>query len=282
MPSQGEKEAELAKELSARGVATDDPSVEAWLRNLEDHQGGFRRLRRMMRAIPSDPRCHVCYSPFGGPGGKVLGLAGRRPSRKNPNVCAACIEDGPPGGFVTNTGVLFADVRGFTSYAESLSPGEVAATMERFYRTAARTVIDHEGIVDKLVGDQVMALFWPMIMLGDAIEAMVSAAEDLLRSVGYGSDEGPWLPLGVGLDYGEAQLGNLGTEEMRDFTALGDVVNTAARLQASAAAGEILMASHVYDAVRGSYPRATRRELELKGKSAPTTAYAVTIGATAS
>ena len=126
-----------------------------------------------------------------------------------------------------------------------------------------------------------MALFWPLVVPRPACEAMVAAAEGVLRGVGYGTPEGAWLPVGVGVAYGEVKLGNLGTPDVRDFTALGDVVNTAARLQSCAAGGEILMSARVHEMVRDRYPTAIRRELMLKGKSAPTTAYAVTCPAPA-
>ncbi len=245
---------------------------EAWARNFERHVRGTRWTRRLMRPLPHEPRCKFCLAPFAGSGAHVARLLGRRPSRKNPNLCDICVEKGPPGGFETDGGVLFADVRGFTAYSERRSPSEVAQTMERFYAAATRVLVAHEAIIDKLVGDEVMALFWPVLMDGDPCAAMVRAGEDLLREAGHGGADGPWLPLGVGIDFGRLHIGNVGPAGMQDFTALGDVVNTAARLQGHADAGQIVLSDRVYRALPEG-TEARRIEVELKGKAEPLGAY---------
>jgi adenylate cyclase len=84
--------------------------------------------------------------------------------------------------------------------------------------------------------------------------------------------------VGVGLTFGMARVGNVGAGEVKDFTAVGDVVNTAARLQASASPGEIVMSAEVHDAVAGRYPGAERRTLTLRGKTNPLQAYVVRLG----
>ena len=237
----------------------------------------FRRLRSIMRRLPSNPRCKLCAGPFGGVGGLLLRRTGYGPSRKNPNLCRTCFEDAPPGGLEGDIGVLFADVRGFTTLAETMTPGEAAKLLNRFYAVATDVLVERDAIVDKLVGDEVMALFIPPVVGPDHLERMVDAAEALLRGVGTGSPEGAWLPLGVGVAFGEAFVGNVGSGEVKDFTALGDVVNTAARLQSVAAAGTIVIAERVYEAVRDRYPAAEPRELELRGRSAPVAAYVVDV-----
>lgn len=244
-----------------------DAQGEAWRQGVEEHIGRLRRLRRLMKALPAAPRCKLCAAPFGGFGAKVVKPFGYAPSRKNPNLCISCIEDGPKGGFEADGGILFADVRGFTGLSEKLRPSEVADLANRFYEVATSSLIRHDAIVDKFVGDQVMAIFWPLIVDGDPCEVMVEAAEDLLRGVGYGSAEGPWLEVGVGVDYGTAYIGNVGTATMQDFTALGDVVNTASRLQSAAAGGEVVLSEYVYRHVRERVPAASAVELEVKGKA---------------
>jgi adenylate cyclase len=105
---------------------------------------------------------------------------------------------------------------------------------------------------------------------------MVSAGEELLHSAGYGGTEEPWLPLGVGVAFGTAFVGNVGSDEVvKDFTALGDVVNTASRLQGCAEAGQMMLSARVYEGVRERYPAAEAIELELKGKSEPVPARVV-------
>lgn len=232
-----------------------------------------------MRGLPHEPRCKFCFAPFHGMGGRLVRLAGHRPSRKNPNLCDVCVEKGPPGGFETDGGVFFADVRGFTAYSETRSPDEVAETMDRFYSVTTRVLVERDAVIDKLVGDEVMALFWPVLMDEEPCTAMVEAGEALLRAVGYGSGEGAWLPLGVGLDFGRLHIGNVGPAGMQDFTALGDVVNTAARLQAKAEAGSIVVSERVYQGL--SHGRDARPiDLELKGKSGPVKAYLFDVGST--
>ena len=234
-----------------------------------------RRLIRLMRLIPNDPRCHSCYGPFAGIGGRLFRLTGFAPSRKNPKFCNTCFERAPAGGVEAEIGVLFADVRGYTALAESKPPGEVARLMNRFYAVATGVLSDRYALIDKLVGDEVMALYLPGLIGPDYFEKMASSAEALLSGVGYGSGKGPWLPLGVGLDFGLAFVGNVGSGEVKDFTALGDVVNTAARLQGEAKAGQIVISERVFQEVAERYPDARRAELELKGKSEPVTAHVV-------
>jgi adenylate cyclase len=242
-----------------------EPADVAFFRALESHRG--RSFLRVMRRLPSDPRCAVCGAPYGGIGGRIMGRLGFGPSRKNPRLCSTCFERAPMGGVEMEVGVLFADVRGFTALAERERPDAVAALLNRFYATAVEVVCKH-AIVDKLVGDQVMALYLPRVFPGEPALHMLLDARALLAAAGYG-DERPWVELGVGLDFGTAYVGNVGTGNVKDFTAIGDVVNTAARLQAAAASGEIVMSSRVGRIVGGEAANATARELALKGKSEP-------------
>lgn len=249
---------------------------EEWARHFARHVRGLRLTRRMLRHLPHDPRCKFCLAPFAGPGGAVSTALGRRPSRKNPHMCDVCLEKGPPGGFETEAGVLFADVRGFTSFAETRAPREVAEAMDSFYAAATSVLVAHDAVIDKLVGDEVMALFWPVLMRGRPCEEMVAAAEELLRAVGYGNGDGTPLPLGVGIDFGRLHIGNVGPIGMQDFTALGDVVNTAARLQSEARPGEVVLARRVYEALEEPPPARTLR-LVLKGKAEPVEAHVLEV-----
>ena len=253
---------------------------ESWRKHLTESEPlffGLRWGRRLQRATPSDPRCKLCYAPFGGIGGKVYGLTGRSRSRKNPRFCKGCFEHAPLGGVVAEVGVLFADVRRFTAYAESKPPEEVARLLSRFYGVAVDVLSKHDAVIDKFMGDEVMALFVPAFTGGAPMEKMVSAAEGLLRGVGYGSSAGAWLPLGLGLDFGSAFVGNVGSGEVKDFTAIGDVVNTAARLQGEAKSGQMVISERVYQGVAERYPFTPPVDLELKGKSEPVSARVVSI-----
>jgi adenylate cyclase len=230
-----------------------------------------RGMSRLLRALPSSPRCGICGAPFSGFGGRLVRPLGYRQSRKSPNLCATCVETSPPGGMTAETGVLFADLRGFTRLSEEADPEAVTELLRRFY-ACAEDVLFPEAVIDKLIGDEVMALYLPMYgRFEEAAPVMLSSARELLRRIGYGSAEGPFAEVGIGLDYGEAFVGNVGRRSLHDFTAIGDVVNVAARLQGEAAGGEILVSDRL--AKHLGEPVGERVELTLKGKADPVVAY---------
>jgi adenylate cyclase len=234
---------------------------------------GEMRLSRVLRALPSSPRCGICGAPFAGFGAKLLRPLGYRQSRKSPNLCATCVEASPPGGMTMETGVLFADIRGFTSLSERSEPVAVSALLRRFY-AAAEDVLFPEAVIDKLIGDEVMALYLPYGgRFDDPAPLMLDHARRLLVAVGYGDSEGPLAEVGIGLDYGEAFVGNVGGGSYRDFTAIGDVVNVAARLQGAAAGGEIVASARLAERLDPVPGEAI--ELELKGKAEPVAAYRI-------
>ena len=242
---------------------------ERWWRN---HLVKGHRLehvaRRLFPLLPASPRCKVCFVPFAG-FGLTLRLLGWSPSRKNPRLCGWCCERLPPGGAEVDIAVLFADVRNYTALVEQLPAQEAAALVNRFYQVATQVLIDHDALIDKLLGDSVMALFIPGIAGPGYRDMAVRAGEALLRGVGHGTPAGPWLPLGVGIHAGPAFVGNVGAEGVMDFTAIGDTVNVASRIQAQAAAGTVLMSETVYAAVAGRYGELASRSLTLKGKQEP-------------
>lgn len=207
-----------------------------------------------------------------------MGPLGYRPSRKNPTVCGACVEFSPPGGMTQHIGVLFADLRGFTAQFDGGDPEEASRLLRRFYR-CAEDVLFPDAVIDKLIGDEVMALYLPDLkpdMARDDVPAlMLEHACQLLHSVGYASGSTPFVEMGVGIDVGEAFVGNIGQRALYDFTAVGDVVNTASRLQAEAAGGEVLLSQRVADGLR--VPVGTRVELQVKGKRDPQTVYRLAV-----
>ena len=174
--------------------------------------------------------------------------------------------------------VLFADVRGYTRLTEGMSPAEVPTVMNRFYEQASSALLSAEALLGQIEGDNVMGIFVPGLAGKDYPRKAVEGGLALLQSIGYGSEEGSWLEIGLGIASGEEFVGNVGGGGYKDFTALGDVTNTAARLTANAAAGELLVDARTYEAVADDYPAAERRELELKGKSAPVEAFAILPG----
>lgn len=231
--------------------------------------------KRLLHALPTDPRCGICGAPFAGLGSRFVRPLGYRPSRKNPHLCETCVELSPPGGMTMEIGVFFADIRGFTALSEGTDPEQVGALLRRFY-ACAEDVLFPDALIDKLVGDEVMALYMPMFgRVAEPAQVMFDHARDLLARIGYGSAEGPFVRVGIGLDFGEAFVGNIGERHLYDFTAVGDVVNTAARLQGQAGDGEILLTTRVRDRL-GEAP-GERFEVAVKGKAQPVVAYRVTV-----
>ncbi len=237
-----------------------------------------RAFMRVMRRLPAEPRCRLCNAPYGGIGGRIMRRFGFGPSRKNPNLCNTCFEKAPMGGVDMEIGVLFADVRGFTSLAERTPTDEVAQLLNRFY-AAASAVLTRSALIDKFVGDEVMALYLPQLLREHWEDELVGDASDLLASVGYGTPPGPWLQLGVGLDIGRAYVGNVGAGEVKDFTAVGDVVNTAARLQSAAGGGQIVLSERLFGRLANPPDNATATTLGLKGKQDAEPARVIDLGA---
>lgn len=226
-------------------------------------------LRGLLGGLPGYPRCKLCNRPLGGPFGAPLTVLGFGPSRKNPSLCDFCFERLPLGGAEVDVAVLFADVRGSTALAEGASPAAFAALMGRFYRVATGVLLAHGALIDKLVGDEVVALFVRGLSGPTYRRLAATAGEALLRAAGHGSERGPWLAIGVGVHVGAAFVGNVGSGGVADFTALGDTVNVAARLQATAAAGELVLSDEAYRTVADIHPDLERRSVSIRGRAAP-------------
>jgi adenylate cyclase len=234
-------------------------------------------MRRFSRAIPSDPRCKLCDHPFGPPG-NITGFFGiGRPSRLNRRICNGCIRalEKRPGGAEIELSFLFADVRRSTALAEGRPPEEFSRLMARFYGTAATVVDRLNGIVDKFVGDEVVALFIPGFAGPDHATDAVTAAAELLAAT-RDEDGEPWIPVGAAVHTGLAYVGTVGEGDTFDFTALGDSVNTAARLAAAAAAGEILISSTAAAAAKLDTVDLESRTLELRGRAESVEAWVLT------
>jgi adenylate cyclase len=248
-------------------VSTKKSPEELWREVLTGEVRGLKRIRNVMLRIPSEPRCKLCAAPFGRPGRSFLRLVGFGQSPLNRRLCKGCTRSihKKPGGAEIDVSVLFADVRGSTALAERTSPHEFSALMARFYGAAAQVVDRSEGIVDKFVGDEVMALFVPGFSGEEHAARAVAAARELLEATVDDRDE-PWISLGAGVHTGVAYVGTVGEGDARDFTALGDPVNIAARLASAAGAGELLVSSATATAAGLDTTPLERRALELRGR----------------
>jgi adenylate cyclase len=254
------------------------PVEEMWRRMLTGDYPRLHSMRRMWGALPSPPRCKLCNAPFRGPGGLLMRAIAYGPSQLNRRLCKWCIRavQRNPGGAEVEISVLFADVRGSTGIAERTPPEEFSRLLARFYGAAAEAIDEYDGIVDKFVGDGVVALFIPGFAGSDHAAGAIAAARRLLEQMGNGAD--PAIPVGAGVQTGTSFVGSVGEGDARDFTAVGDTVNTAARLAGVAGPGEILLSAEAATAAGIETTGLERRTLELRGRDQRLDAWATTVG----
>lgn len=146
---------------------------------------------------------------------------------------------------------------------------EFGRLMDRFYKAATKVLIKTDAFIDKLVGDEVMGLYLPLFTGPNHAGSAIEAEQELLRVTGHRDKTGPWLPIVVGVHTGVAYVGVVSGAEgtVTDVTALGDSVNTTARLASSAGPGEALISQADYGAAGMDLGELKQRQLELKGKS---------------
>jgi adenylate cyclase len=240
-----------------------------WQALLSGNDPRLRRGRRMFRLMSptATDRCRLCCAGFDGFSAPLMRAMGRRPWLRNPHYCAKCesVMAEERGGAEIEIAMLFADVRGSTAMAAQLGSMAFAALMQRFLRVAMQAFIASDAIVDKMAGDEVIALYVPGLTGADFRQRAVTAGLKLLHATGHGDPDGPWLPIGVGVHAGEAFMGSIGVEGGNyQFTALGDAMNYAARLVASAKSGEMVMSETIWRTVSKDMV-AEACNLELKG-----------------
>ena len=175
--------------------------------------------------------------------------------------------------------MLFVDVRGFTALSERLPPQEIVRRLNKFYSVAGDAVFDRDGTLDKMVGDQVMAFFGAPFRPDDHPRRAVQTALDIVGAVEEMVEGDESLRVGGGVGTGQMFVGNVAEGEIKDFTVIGDVVNTTARLQQAAEPGEVLVMEETYRHVTSEFPDAPQRTVELKGKSEPETVRVLRTGA---
>jgi adenylate cyclase len=206
---------------------------------------------------------------------RVVGL---KPSRMNPNTCTFCelmfSRVMKATKITIDATILFADLRAYTRLSQEISPTEMGRLLDLFYDECAAAIWDHDGLLNKTIGDAVMAVFnFPIKQDDHARQALLAAREIQQRLAVRKKEAGLEFGVGVGLQTGEVSFGEFGRSH-RDLTAIGTVVNTAARVQAAAEAGEILvtdaMRARVGDALGDG---AAAKSYELKGFDTPIMLY---------
>ena len=221
---------------------------------------------KTFRLLPRDPRCKICASPFDGMGGLVMRTVfGRSRSVLNPHFCNIC-EDyvkKNQGGAEVEMSILFADVRGSTSLSEQMTPMDFQKLINRFYVGATNVIAEEHGLVEKLAGDAVAA-FWGAGIAGkNYVERTIRAAQKIRKNM-----EAQNIPVGIGVHAGVAYFGAMGSEDgLADISAIGDEVNTTARIASKAAAGEILVSEVALKQAGIESEGLEVRVLELKGIS---------------
>ena len=256
--------------MARRELVDASLSEERWQQSLLEPLR-VRRLRRFWGQLPSPPRCKWCTRPFGGPGGLVMRALGLGPWPQNAKYCSGCyrVLRQSHGGAEVECSLLFADVRGSTPMAEPMRPRDFNRLMGRFYDTATDVLVRRDAIVDKFVGDEVVAIFVPAMAGPAHASVAIEAAVELLQRTGHGTRRKPWVPVGAGVNTGLAYVGTVGEGADTELTAMGDAVNTTARLASAAGAGEVLVTMQAARSAGMSDLPAQHRSLSLKGKSEP-------------
>lgn len=213
--------------------------------------------------------CVVCATPLEGFLGIGFRLAGISRSSRNPNLCSRCSTHAEEGR-LTQLTVLFADLTSFTELTHDLGPERTHEVVHGFLQMASRALTDHDAFIDKYVGDAVMAFFNAPIARPDHAAQAVAAARSILDGLPQLGDRfGVDLNASIGIASGWARVGRLGSSDSKDYTAMGDVVNLAARLESAARSGEIAVEHDVYTALVGEESAAPLELIQVKGFSEP-------------
>ncbi len=223
--------------------------------------------------------------PLRGPLSVPFRVFGVKPSRMNPNTCTICemafSRVMKARAVAIDATVMFADLRGYTALTQRIDPAALTSLLDAFYDDCATAIWRFDGLLNKTIGDAVLAIFnFPVRQADHALEAILAAREiqqrfsdrreELMRIVGPVQDEVE-IGVGIGIDSGMTNFGEFGRTH-RDLTAVGTVVNRAARAQAAAKAGEILVTSAVRDRTAGAIS-GEGHDHALKGFQEPTTLF---------
>jgi adenylate cyclase len=210
---------------------------------------------------------------------------GIRPSKMNPNTCTVCelmfTKVMRSRKITIDATVLFADLRGYTTLSQSMPADSISALLDAFYDRCADAIWEHDGLLNKTIGDAVMAVFnFPIKSADHPIKAVRAAREiqkrwrierdGLVQRLGIGGGD---LGVGIGINTGELSFGEFGRSH-RDLTAIGNVVNTASRAQSAAGADQILVTRDVYQRAQPELAGSEPTAYELKGFNAPVELYA--------
>lgn len=197
----------------------------------------------------------------------------------SPDVAAMLLADprqAELGGEIADVTVLFADLGSYSTYAEKRAPSEVVAMLNQYFGIALPAILEQGGVPVQLAGDAVMAVFGaPKPQADHASRACRAALAILARTEPLASGPHPGPRFHIGINSGPAVVGNIGSEEYRNFTAIGDTTNVAARLQGVAKPGEVVIGSQTAASLAGPFELSPLGPVNVKGRAEPTEVYAL-------
>ncbi len=175
-----------------------------------------------------------------------------------------------------NISVLFSDIRSFTTVSEKLEPESLVKLINIYFDLQTKIIEKYLGIVDKFVGDQIMALFLEEDMADQAIQAAIEIQQAIRElNVKRKKSKKEILEVGIGINFGPVMIGSMGTQTRMDYTAIGDTVNLGARLCSIARPGQIIIPNRMIRMIQGKYSLIKLEPLILKGRNRPVQLYMV-------
>lgn len=194
----------------------------------EEYERAFEAYRRIYRMFPGAPRCFECDIPLAGFSSLLLRPWGSRVSSFSPRLCSHCETwaRSRESGAEVELSLLFADIRDSTSLADRIGTTRFREIIQRFYKVTSDVLIKHNAMVNRLMGDQVIALFVPRFAGKNHAQVAVQTARELLAATGHADPQGPWVPVGVGVHTGRAFVGVVGSNRgVNEIAVLGSAAN---------------------------------------------------------
>ena len=203
--------------------------------------------------------------------GRVTGIFGRYVSKAVVQEILSSKEEIKVGGIRKDITLMFVDIRGFTPMSEKMEPEDIIIMLNEYLDLCSRAVFAYEGTIDKFIGDGVMSIFGAPIEQKDHPERAVRAAlqmkkESVKLAEGLLERYGRSVSFGIGLNSGPAVVGNIGSHDRLDYTAIGDTVNLAARLESNAKPGQILISKETYERIKATFKVTPLDPIKVKGK----------------
>jgi adenylate cyclase len=261
-------ELEARKSYLALADETDDPELKRLLQEIAQEEAGHEAsLRSRLRLYEQKRFLRDTLSRY-------VSLEMCLEILENPETLQL-------GGQRRHLTVLFADIKGFTSLAEKMDPGEVVSMLNDYFSQMVELVFQHQGTLDKFLGDGLMVFFGAPLEVPEAASQAVACAVAMHQRLAEMRAQGltPIEGMRIGINSGEAIIGNIGSERRMDFTIIGDVVNVAARLLevAKDIEARIIISESTFHEVQGKFPTQPAPEVVLRGRQVPTVSYQVMV-----